>query len=614
MRIRDLLAIPHLRLRLLWGEEHLDRTIAGAQVTDLPDPGRYVGEGELVLTGLMWLQQPADCDRFADVLAAAGVAALGAGDARLGHIPEPLVEACRARGLPLIEVPVEVSFGAIVDEVNRRIAGARAGELSSALGRHRRIVAAVAEGVGLEELFALTASELGVTGGVISAAGTPIAGFPGLPPGERAALAARLAAEYLAAPRLPHVVRIGAEPGTRRGAGQDARTGAQADAASGTGTVARRAGSGTGAGARTDAGAGTEAGPQTDTGTDIGAVARTGAGAGVGAGTRTETGAGTEVGPLTGAGTGVAAYAGTYTLFSVDRSHRAAGWVLACAGEPGADVGLELAACVALERNRQEEGRRVERRLAAQLIALAGAARPEPAELAARLRTCGIETDDPYAAVAAAVRRPGATRGPDPAGLGGQVLEELLDRRVVAVAGADAAVAIVPLAAEGLPGTAEELAERLRAGVAALAPALAGASAAVGVSAAARGPSAVRGAVEEAGHARRMAESRGGGVVTSDEIYTHDLLLATMPDDVRRSFAARLLDPLFDYDRRYRSELVRTLATFLECTGSWHACADRLHIHVNTVRYRIRRVEELTGRDLSSMADRVDLFLALRAK
>jgi DNA-binding PucR family transcriptional regulator len=120
--------------------------------------------------------------------------------------------------------------------------------------------------------------------------------------------------------------------------------------------------------------------------------------------------------------------------------------------------------------------------------------------------------------------------------------------------------------------------------------------------------------VEEAGHARRMAESRGGGVVTSDEIYTHDLLLATMPDDVRRSFAARLLDPLFDYDRRYRSELVRTLATFLECTGSWHACADRLHIHVNTVRYRIRRVEELTGRDLSSMADRVDLFLALRAK
>ncbi|MEV4188055.1 helix-turn-helix domain-containing protein, partial [Streptosporangium canum] len=118
---------------------------------------------------------------------------------------------------------------------------------------------------------------------------------------------------------------------------------------------------------------------------------------------------------------------------------------------------------------------------------------------------------------------------------------------------------------------------------------------------------------EEAGHARRLAEARGGGVVTSDEIYTHALLLATVPDDVRRSFAARTLDPLFDYDRRHNSDLVRTLGTFLDCVGSWNACAERLHVHVNTVRYRIRRVEELTGRDLSAMADRVDLFLALRA-
>jgi DNA-binding PucR family transcriptional regulator len=98
------------------------------------------------------------------------------------------------------------------------------------------------------------------------------------------------------------------------------------------------------------------------------------------------------------------------------------------------------------------------------------------------------------------------------------------------------------------------------------------------------------------------------------EIYTSALLLATVPDDVRRSFAARLLDPLFDYDSRHQSELVRTLDTFLDCAGSWNTCAERLHVHVNTVRYRLRRIEELTRRDLSSMADRVDLFLALRAR
>ncbi len=38
-----------------------------------------------------------------------------------------------------------------------------------------------------------------------------------------------------------------------------------------------------------------------------------------------------------------------------------------------------------------------------------------------------------------------------------------------------------------------------------------------------------------------------------------------------------------------------------------------LHLHVNTVRYRIGRVEELTGRDLGRFSDRVDVFLALRS-
>src|SRR5690606_583720 len=105
--LRDLLAVAELRLGLLAGDEALDREIGGVLVTDLPDPGRYLSPGDLVLTGLMWWRQPADSERFVAVLAAAGVAALGAGDARLGVIPEDLVAACRGRGLPLLEVPVE---------------------------------------------------------------------------------------------------------------------------------------------------------------------------------------------------------------------------------------------------------------------------------------------------------------------------------------------------------------------------------------------------------------------------------------------------------------------------------------------------------------------------
>ncbi|MFC4014873.1 PucR family transcriptional regulator ligand-binding domain-containing protein [Nonomuraea purpurea] len=491
MRISDLLDLDELRLTLLTGDPA--REFTTVHITDLPEPGRYLSGGELVLTGLMWRHEPEDSARFVAALAEAGVAALGAGAALLGHVPADLVAACRAAGLPLVEVPTEVSFRTLAERVVPRLAG----DVRDALGRHRRLVAAIAEGADLRELFELTAAELGVTGAVLSASGEVLVGAADDPP--------RLARAYLTAPRLP-------------------------------------------------------------------------------------------------------ARVGGVTLFAVGRGHRAAGWALACDGDllSRADLGYELAACVGLERSRMEEGRRVERRLAEQLI-VAALAESDAAELNARLRTCGIDAAQPYAIVNATALRAGATRGPDPATLGGQVVEELLGREVVAAAGADGAVAVVPLRER----TAADLAGRLRAGAEVLAV-LPDTRLCVGVSGALTGAAAVKGGVEEAGHARRLAEARSGGVVTSDEIYTHALLLATVPGDVRRSFTARLLSPLLGYDRKHQSELVRTLGVFLDCAGSWNACAEQLHVHVNTVRYRIRRIEELTGRNLSTMADRVDFFLALR--
>ncbi|MEV4126754.1 helix-turn-helix domain-containing protein [Nocardia sp. NPDC049707] len=56
-----------------------------------------------------------------------------------------------------------------------------------------------------------------------------------------------------------------------------------------------------------------------------------------------------------------------------------------------------------------------------------------------------------------------------------------------------------------------------------------------------------------------------------------------------------------------------TLAAFLDNNGSWTKTAEALYLHVNTVHYRIERVEKLTGRDLSSLADRVDVRAALLA-
>ena len=91
--------------------------------------------------------------------------------------------------------------------------------------------------------------------------------------------------------------------------------------------------------------------------------------------------------------------------------------------------------------------------------------------------------------------------------------------------------------------------------------------------------------------------------------------LGMLPNEVLlgfEDFTARLLDPLRDYDRRHRAELIPTLEAFLDSDGSWTRCANRLHLHVNTLRYRVGRIEQLTGRDLSRLEDKLDFFLALR--
>jgi hypothetical protein len=51
---------------------------------------------------------------------------------------------------------------------------------------------------------------------------------------------------------------------------------------------------------------------------------------------------------------------------------------------------------------------------------------------------------------------------------------------------------------------------------------------------------------------------------------------------------------------------------FLDCSGSWTRAAEAMFVHVNSLRYRMRRVEELTGRDMGSLADQAAMLLALQ--
>ncbi|RZQ64772.1 PucR family transcriptional regulator [Amycolatopsis suaedae] len=128
------------------------------------------------------------------------------------------------------------------------------------------------------------------------------------------------------------------------------------------------------------------------------------------------------------------------------------------------------------------------------------------------------------------------------------------------------------------------------------------------------GTSGLRGAVDEAGHALAAGEQRGEPVtVTSgDDLGVHRLLLAGVTDQLREALGHRMLGRLIEYDASQQSDLVHTLRVFLHNSGSPTQAAKALHIHVNTLRYRIGRASELIGLDLTDFTNQVDVFLALQ--
>lgn len=77
--------------------------------------------------------------------------------------------------------------------------------------------------------------------------------------------------------------------------------------------------------------------------------------------------------------------------------------------------------------------------------------------------------------------------------------------------------------------------------------------------------------------------------------------------------AERVLGPILAYDEEHATELLRSLSVFLEQNRSWQRSAELLHVHKQTLVYRMHRVEELTGRDLRNTADIVEVWMALRA-
>jgi purine catabolism regulator len=103
-------------------------------------------------------------------------------------------------------------------------------------------------------------------------------------------------------------------------------------------------------------------------------------------------------------------------------------------------------------------------------------------------------------------------------------------------------------------------------------------------------------------------------VATYRDLGSFQLLLALQDEEALRLFCDSILGPIEAGDGHYGGELMRSLEAFIEENGQWERAAKRLYCHRHTLRYRIRRVEELTGRSLGSARDRIDFWLALRGR
>src|SRR5829696_7190901 len=258
---------------------------------------------------------------------------------------------------------------------------------------------------------------------------------------------------------------------------------------------------------------------------------------------------------------------------------------------------------VALELMRQRAMRDTERRLAGDVLAEALTGRLSEEELAMRLRPFGIGHS------AAVLVFSGNDGAPEPH-TEGELDRFLADAAIGAlVASRERLLCAVVDAREGMDPVA--LAARARDSIAGEGGSLrAAASRAAPVGSLRRTFHEGRCALEAAA----LANGSSPAVASYRDLGAFQLLLSLQDDDALRLYCDSVLGPLEDASGEYGDELIRSLEAYIEQNGQWEKAARELYCHRHTLRYRIRRVEQLTGRDLSNARDRIEFWLALRAR
>ena len=486
--IRELVAEPHLRIRVLEGDAQLDGAIEGVHTTDLPHPRRYLLQGELVLTNGLWYPS-VGADRWVADLSLAGVAALGFG---LGSphpsVPDDVRSECAKRDMPLLEIAEDLSFVTI--------ANATAGNSDQRpmfrrhLERARTMVQLMSEGREPAALLGVLHDATGLDAALVDAGARVVAATGETP----APVQAKLAISLARAGRLPAEVAAG------------------------------------------------------------------------------------------------------LTAFGSSSGHRTHELVLLVGAAP-LDIGDEGRATInqvtdhlEMHGARRRSGREAVRALALELVERSRTGRLTDEDHRSRLQALDFDPDEPMLVLA------------------GDHETDEMDAALETTAGAfvsalDSGVTIAlaqPCADDAVMLVSTALVEL-------------GSSPTLGVGAPSLGADELGRSIDEALVALRLARSRPRGerVVGLGEIGSIAHLLGEIDREVLAGYRTTLLGPIERWDAERGAELVATLRAFLENGCRWRVTAAALHIHHNTLRYRLKRVEELTGRDMSLVADRLDLQIAL---
>lgn len=546
--------LSDLDVRLLTGESATDVPVRWVHISEIEDPTPWLSGGEVLLTTGLQLSDDERQRAFVHRLADHRLAGLGFGTG-FGHerVPPALLSAAGERDFPVFEVPYELPFIAVTEAAFTQLVNEQYAVLRRALAAHERLERVVLSERGLDALAATLSTLLGAAVLVFDARGEAL-----------------VFKEFRRAVEPDAVAQLQADLYARR---RDART-----FLPGHGDLADRA---LALPVAADGGGGSEA----------------------------------------GRGLG-------------ERAPEA--WLVAVKDSgPLSDFDRltlhQAVTIVALELLRGRVAGDTERRLAGDVLAALARGELTGPELRRRLAPFGI--GDRVAALVVQ-RSDGRRDSPTPLedALSAALREDAVRCLVASVD--DCTCALIPgidepdlfVLAHAVAARLAELVGRsaapLRVGVGRAVDA-AGArrsfhearcatqALALGIASAAAGNGHP---VNGANGSHRSGSVGGAGVATYKDLGSFQLLLSLQDDEALRLFCDSILGPIEAGEGHYGGELMRSLEAFIEENGQWERAAKRLYCHRHTLRYRIRRVEELTGRNLGSARDRIEFWLALRGR